>query len=311
MSLSLLQKHLAYWMLFNEMKGVTTSSILDLLNRYGGLESAFLAYIRSKDALPIRVVKDRGVQSWERLAALYLRAVQTAERDQVRILTAIGKGYPKRLMKIPNMPPTLFVRGNADALNAQKAVAIVGTRKPSAYGRKKAYQIAHGLAKSGYVIISGLAFGIDTQAHLGALDAQGTTVAVLASYVCNIVPKSNQDIAERILSLNGAIASEYPPGTKPTRDKFVYRNRLIAALTDATIIVEGYLRSGTRHQASYSRELHRRIFVVSPDDRQDPQAELPLYLERRGAEAIESANDFLEAMESTKGDGIEGSKVRM
>ncbi len=216
-------------------------------------------------------------------------------RDGVQIYPMIGSGYPHSLFDLTDPPMTIYVRGKLPSF--EKSVAIVGTRDPTEYGKMMAYRIAKHLASKGYVIVSGLAYGVDSQAHTGALDAGGTTVAVLPSYVGNVVPKGNLNLANRILTNSGALISEHPVGTRVRPHMFVQRNRIIAALARQSIIIEASLESGTRHQAAFAKELKRPIFVLEPQDATVRQAELPIYLKNEGAISITEADDVIEAIE--------------
>ncbi|MHA1735949.1 MAG: DNA-processing protein DprA, partial [Candidatus Thorarchaeota archaeon] len=225
----------------------------------------------------------------------YVEMIGRLRSDGVTAIPMIAGAYPKKLLELEDPPATLFCRGNQLLLNRTDCVAIVGTREPSDFGAKMSFALGRRFAMAGFVVVSGLAFGIDAAAHRGALEGGGATMAVLPSYVGNIVPKGNANIAERILNSGGALVSEYPPGAPVLKENFVARNRIIAALASSTIVVEGTLRSGTRHQARFARRLDRPLFVLAPRDRSAPAAELPLYLmEREGAKPVTNEVDALQ-----------------
>jgi DNA processing protein len=169
--------------------------------------------------------------------------------------------FPPKLLSIPDVPKKLFIRGELPD-HQRLHVAIVGSRKPTAYGREVTLKLAEKLARRGAVIVSGLALGVDALAHQGALNAQGTTVAVLAGGVDNPSPFSNRRIAENILDSNGAIISEYEPGTSPRLHQFLVRNRIVSGLSDILIITEASERSGTLNTAMHALSQGRDVYVV-------------------------------------------------
>ena len=175
------------------------------------------------------------------------------------------------------------------------AVAIVGTRKPTAYGREVTYQIAYDLAKRGIVIISGMALGVDGIAHKACLDAGGTTLAVLGNGVDIIYPASHRDLAKNIINSGGAILSEYEPGTEARDFHFLQRNRIVSGLSDAIIITEAAIRSGTLSTAAHALEQGREVFVV-PGNITSPLSAGCNKLIKQGAHPITCADDILEVI---------------
>lgn len=172
-------------------------------------------------------------------------------------------GYPTALRTLPDAPPVIWIRGDATVIDAcpEHALGIVGTRRPTLTGRDAARRIAAGVSRAGGLIISGMALGIDAASHEGALSVGTPTVAVLASGADTPTPTSNTRLYDRILD-RGAIISEMPPGTRPFRWSFPARNRLIAALSDATLVVEAPLRSGALITATQATDLGRSIYAV-------------------------------------------------
>lgn len=206
-------------------------------------------------------------------------------------------GYPELLRMTPSPPETIYVSGeikNADTL----AVAIVGSRTASAYGKKTAETFAFELAKQGVTIVSGLARGIDTVAHLSALNAGGRTIAVIGSGLDIIYPPENDDLARQIVK-NGALVSEFNPGTKPLPENFLQRNRVVAGLSLAVIIIEGRRRSGTLSTARHAAEAGREVFAV-PGPIDSPLSEAPLYLIEQGAQVAKSPEQVLDYIKSAK-----------
>ncbi len=193
------------------------------------------------------------------------------ERLGIRGVTAEDAAYPARLRAIELPPPVLFVRGDVRALAAEREVAVVGTRRPTDDGRRAASRIAAALAACGATVVSGLAVGIDGSAHAGALLAGGATVAVLGSGHARLYPASHADLAQEIERAGGAVVSELPPDTAPHPSGFPRRNRIIAGLADATVVVEAGERSGALITAGWAMEQGRPVFACpGPMDR--PQA---------------------------------------
>jgi DNA processing protein len=179
---------------------------------------------------------------------------------ELRTLCGRDEAYPPLLAQLHDPPLSLYVRGSAEVLR-EPAVAIVGARSCSAYGSQVARSVARELAAAGVVVVSGLARGIDGEAHRGALDAGGPTVAVLGCGIDRDYPRSHAGLAERIRT-TGAVVSEYPPGTEPAAWRFPARNRIIAGLCLATVVVEARERSGALITADFALELGREVFAV-------------------------------------------------
>jgi DNA processing protein len=204
--------------------------------------------------------------------------------------------YPERLAEIPDAPPLLYIRGQwlpAD----EWCVAVVGTRRATAYGRQASGELARGLAANRVTIVSGLARGIDTVAHRAALDAGGRTVAVLANGLDTIYPPENARLADEIAE-RGALIADYPLGTKPRADFFPRRNRIMSGVALGTLVVEGDHDSGAMITARFALEQGREVFVV-PGSIFSPQSRGPHSLLRDGATPVASAAEILEALNLT------------
>ncbi len=170
-------------------------------------------------------------------------------------------GFTSVLKNYEGMPHTLFIAGSLPKDHI-KAVAIVGSRKPTDYGKHVTHQLAYGLAKQGVVIISGLAFGIDKIAHEAALEAGGTTIAIMANGLHRVYPAAHTGLAEQIVKSGGAIISEQEPGVDARKYHFLARNRLISGLADAVIITEATHRSGTLSTVGHALDQNKEIFAV-------------------------------------------------
>lgn len=176
----------------------------------------------------------------------------------------IENGFLSSLKALPAPPKELWLRGKLPDGERSKVVSIVGSRKNTKYGEEVAYKLAYDLAKQGIIVVSGMAFGIDTCAHRGCLDAGGITIAILGTPIDKVYPASNRGLAERILE-NGAIISEYPPGSKTLPFQFIERNRIVSGLADAVVVVEAAARSGTLTTVAHALEQGKDVFAVPGD----------------------------------------------
>lgn len=185
-------------------------------------------------------------------------------KEGLNVLVVGGPDYPPQLGQLPDAPPVIFVRGSVSVLKEARMLAVVGTRRLTAYGESAAKMICRPLASSGVVIVSGLALGIDAVAHASALDTRARTVAVLGSGVdrASVGPRSNSGLAERIVELGGALISEHPPGTEGQKHHFPLRNRIIAGLSRGVLVVEAAERSGALITAAAALEYDRDVFAI-------------------------------------------------
>lgn len=221
------------------------------------------------------------------------KELQLAEKLGVSIINLLDPRYPKPLKSIPDPPPVLYLKGSltpADNL----AVAIVGSRRCSLYGKEQASRLAHLLASAGFTIVSGMARGIDTAAHQGALSASGRTIAVAGSGLANTFPPENKQLAELITN-SGAYISELPLNFEPLAENFPPRNRIIAGLSLATIVVEAGLRSGALITANAALEYNREVMAV-PGKIDSPLSKGSHQLIKQGAKLIDSLEDIMDAL---------------
>ena len=209
---------------------------------------------------------------------------------QIEEILIDSKEYPEKLKNIYDSPKKLYVIGNKNLLY-KKGIAIVGTRNATAYGKKVAYDFAKELSENDIVVISGLALGIDTYAHIGAL--KGGTIAVLGSGIDQIYPKENVELAREILKNNSCIISEYPLGSKPESLHFPQRNRIISGLGEGVLVVEANKKSGALITAEFALEQGKEVFVV-PGDIRKPQSEGTNKLIQDGAMLVTVGKEILE-----------------
>lgn len=234
-----------------------------------------------------------------------LALLRHALADEARLLGGLAKKkmalvlredaqYPPLLRQIAHPPHLLYVYGETD-LTDRFPVAVVGTRRASAYGLTHTREIAAELAQTGVCIVSGLALGIDAAAHTGALDGGGRTVAVLGSALDKLYPQENKPLMRRILGSGGSVVSEYAPGTPPSRYSFLQRNRIIAGMCLGTLVREGPRRSGALNTATRTLENGREVFAL-PGNVDSPGAQLPNMLISEGARLVTGAADILSAL---------------
>ncbi|MFR4115197.1 MAG: DNA-processing protein DprA [Alphaproteobacteria bacterium] len=253
-----------------------------LLRQYGSAEAALAA-------LPA------GRRTFSRSAAQ--KEFELARRQNIRLLAFDDPEYPENLRAAEDAPPVIYVRGQINCLRQPLSLSIVGARNASLNGRKLASQISCELTSQGIMIVSGMARGIDTAAHKGAmfaLNRTGSTVAILGTGIDIAYPAENQKLCEQIAG-QGAVISEFPLGTEPSAGNFPRRNRIVSALTDGTLVVEASLHSGSLITARLALEQGRDVFAV-PGFPTDERSAGPNKLIKDGAFLVENAEDILNVL---------------
>lgn len=210
-----------------------------------------------------------------------INTISPDEHSFFQIISTIAQ-KPKTLYFIGTLPDERF-----------PVVGIVGTRKPTSYGKEVTFQLAYKLAQKGVIIVSGLAIGVDAIAHKAALEAGGTTIAVLANGLDSIYPATHRKLAEDIVKSGGALISEYPPGTQARDFQFLARNRIVSGLSDAIVVTEAASRSGTLATVAHALEQNREVFAV-PGNITSPLSVGPNRLIQQGAHPATSADDILQ-----------------
>jgi DNA processing protein len=285
-----------YWIGFNLVKGIGTVRLRVLIDTFGDLQSAWEAPV---DALRAAGLSAKVVESLVKVRTeISLEVVSERIRSAgTEVLTWQDEDYPGRLREVNGSPPVLYVRG--DLLPEDEwAVAIVGTRRMTSYGRQIAEKVARTMASSGVTVVSGLARGVDAVAHRAALDAGGRTLAVLGSGIDRIYPPEHKRLAEKI-SNRGALISDYPFGTPPEAFNFPPRNRIISGLSMAVVVIEAGTRSGALITASFAADQGRDVFAV-PGNINAPQSKGANALIQKGARPMLDPRDILEALNLTK-----------
>lgn len=218
--------------------------------------------------------------------------IKYMQKYEIEIVTIYDKEYPNKLRNIYDPPTTLYIKGNKEILNSN-SIAIIGCRECSNYGKEVARKVAYKLGKENISIISGLAKGIDSQAHLGCLNAKGKTIAVLGSGLDRIYPKENLKLYNEIIANGGAIVSEYIIGTTPDKMNFPARNRIISGLSDGLVVVEAKQKSGTLITVDFALEQGKNIFVV-PGNITSANSIGTNELIKQGAKCITTVEDILD-----------------
>jgi len=285
-----------YWIGFNLIKGIGAVRMQGLIAYFGDLESAWVASPADLAGAGLgRKIIERVVSARENVDLD--KVWEKIEKQGIKILTWQDEAYPQRLKEIDQPPPVLYVRGEylPDDLFA---VSIVGTRRVTPYGRQITEELASFLAANGLTVISGLARGVDSIAHQTALKAGGRTIGILGSGVDRIYPPENRALAKKMME-HGAIISDYAPGTPPEASNFPPRNRIIAGLSLAVVVVEAGETSGALITAEFAAEQGREVFAV-PGSILAPQSKGTNKLIQQGALPLLSITDLMQALDITR-----------
>jgi len=284
-----------YWVGFNMVKGIGAVRFKALLDAFGTAEAAWNA---SPEAMAETGLSRKIIESFQRVhKGVSLEVVwEKIQTLGVNVLTWDDEGYPRHLKEIDQPPPVLYIRGSY-VPEDEWAVAIVGTRRVTSYGRQVAQEVATALAQSGVTIVSGLARGVDSIAHQAAVNTGGRTLAVLGNGIDLIYPPENRSLATKIME-QGALVSDYAIGTPPDGINFPPRNRIISGLSLAVIIIEAGETSGALITASFAAEQGRDVFAV-PGNINAPQSQGTNRLIRDGAQPLLNPQDVLEALNLT------------
>jgi DNA processing protein len=296
-----------FWIGFNLVKGIGSTRMRALLDHFGSAEVAWHAQLEELQAAGLSPRLAEAVNQTRNSETL-TRLLIEIEQKGIQVLTWQDSDYPRRLKEIDQAPPVLYLHGIL-CDEDQWAVAVVGTRRITAYGRQVTDEIAEGLARQGVTVISGLARGVDSIAHQAALRTEGRTLAVLGSGVDQIYPPEHRKLAEQICQ-NGAILSDYPPGTAPEATNVPPRNRIISGLAQAVVVVEAGEKSGALITASFAAEQGREVFAV-PGYLYAPQSKGTNQLIRAGARIYLELQDILEALNLTRVEQFRSARVSL
>ncbi len=225
--------------------------------------------------------------------------IRNTERIRSRIITLIDPEYPELLKQIYDPPVLFWIKGEVNALS-KPGIGVIGTRNTTSYGRKMANKLSKELGKEGLCIYSGLAEGIDSIAHEAALEVHAPTVAVLGSGIDNLYPRNNADLANQIIKNDGAVITEFPPGTKPDAGNFPIRNRVVSGLSLGVLVVESGIQGGSMITADLALDQNREVFTI-PHTLDNASGTGCNYLIKTGAaKLVQSLDDILDELPHTQ-----------
>ena len=279
-----------YWLGLTRIGGLGVRGAHRLIEHFASPRAAYMASLTELEScgIPAHVAQAVFAQAGLKDAE---KEIEAASKARCQLFAYDHPDYPPLLRQIPDPPLVLYVRGDVRVLS-QHALAIVGTRRPSAYGSQVAHKLARDLAERQMVIVSGLARGIDSCAHRGALEGKGKTVAVQGRGMDAIYPSENRKLAEKIVE-SGAVISEFPFGTGPTPENFPIRNRIISGLALGVVVVEAAEYSGSLITARLALEQNREVFAV-PGNITTAQSFGPNHLIKQGAKLVDQWVDVIE-----------------
>lgn len=284
-------QNLRFWLWLVLSGRCATERNVKILNHFGTPEAAFTA--KRKDYEKIEGIRQPDIDLFcNKSLDMADRVLETCNKKEIRIVTINDVEYPFRLKHISPVPLLFYVKGEIPKEVNDLSISIVGTREPTAYGEAAAEKISYDLASMGVAVISGMARGVDTAAHKAALRAGGKTVAVLGSGVDYIYPYENKMLYEEITH-SGAVISEFPPMTKPERENFPIRNRIISGISKGTVVVESNEKGGSMITARLALEQGRDVFAV-PGAINSSQSLGTNELIKQGAKLVTSAVDVIE-----------------
>jgi len=287
------EEHRKYWIALNLVLAANLRATKKIVDKFPQISDAFKSPREDLIALGLAEEEARALTS-SKILDQAQREIEKFKQKEFSILTLEDKEYPDYLREIFDPPFVLYCAGKVEALKGP-AVAVVGARKPSPYGRAVAERVAHDLASRGIVVVSGLARGVDSIAHWGAIRG-GKTVAVLGSGLENIYPRENRKLFEKITE-TGAVVTEFPRNTPPLGFHFPIRNRIIAGLSLALVVVEATQRSGSLISARLALEQNREVMAV-PGNITSELSQGTNWLIKTGAKPVENWEDVAEELPS-------------
>jgi DNA processing protein len=289
-----LSEERAYWLSWSQIPGVGPVSLKRIQQHLGSLQAAWTAseqVLSEIEGLSKKVISGI-VETRSRLNPTQL--LETHSQENPQFWTPADADYPRLLLELPSPPPVLYYRGQVQPQENQgitPLVALVGTRYPTEHGRRWTRKISAALAQHGFTVVSGMAAGIDGEAHRACLEAGGRTIAVLGTGVDSVYPANHRQLHEQIQQ-QGLLLSEYAVGTKPERGNFPARNRIIAGLSRAILVMEAPEKSGSLITARYASEFGRDVYTL-PNSPEIEEAKGCLRLIHQGAEIIVHEEELL------------------
>lgn len=285
-----MNKHLKYFVAFGAMPSIAYTDWEKFLGYFPDIASAWEG--ESSDFLSAGLT-GKWVQdfNYHRSRVNPEKILTDLDKHSVTAITIFDKDYPVLLKEIHHPPHVIYIKGDLRKEDTN-AIAIVGSRKGSDYGKKNTFKLARGLSGAGITVVSGLAIGLDTEAHKGALDGGGRTIAVLAGGLDKIYPPCNRVLSEKII-LNGCLLSEKPLGADIGKQSFPARNRIISGLSHGVVIAEAGEHSGTLHTANFALEQNRQVYAI-PGRVDNPLSVGPNEFLKKGAKPVTEVGDILE-----------------
>ncbi len=284
-----------YWIAFSAIEQIDSSFVQRLFNYFGDIEIAFKASLNELSNIDGLSVKKAQTFVNERAKINPDRVLEEVIRKEIKFLTFEDQNYPFMLKNISNPPVVLYYKGDLDICNLEKTLAIVGSRKASTHAKDVLTKILTEFRGTDICIVSGLASGIDTTAHQGALSNNLKTIGVIASGFDFIYPTSNKALYEKIMNGNGAIVSEYYPTFEPLPFRFPHRNRIVSGLSYGTLVAEAAIKSGALITANLTLEQGRELMCI-PGLISNPNTQGIYKLLKQGATMTTCAEDILSAL---------------
>jgi len=286
-----------YWLAWSKIKGIGAVTLKRIYDHFGSVETAWT--VNESELLKIEGIAKKLVNNIkEEKSKINPKEVYIKHREKnPQFFTPSDQEYPQLLLEIPSPPPVLYYQGKIDISEHQgltPLIGIVGTRKPTEHGKRWTYNISKALAQSGFTVVSGLAEGIDTIAHRGCLDGGGRTIAVLGNGLDRVYPSNNKQLMAEIAE-KGLILTEYEYGSLPERGNFPARNRIVAGLCRAVLVMEAPEKSGALITARYATEFNRDVYTL-PNTPDNVQARGCLRLIHNGAEVIITEQELLSSL---------------
>lgn len=282
---------------FKDIKGLGVKNLEKIHHQFKDFKLAFNSSIErfqnvisnKKILREIEKIQKNGEKTAEKIKNIK----KTLHKNKISYISYFNEKFPDQLKHIDTPPIGLFIKGNFIFNELNKSISIVGTRNCSFYGHSKAREIAQDLARKGFIIISGLARGTDLEAHIGALEGGGKTIAIPGSGLNQIYPPEHQELAKDIIK-EGTLISEFDLNLKARGFMLAKRNRIISALSKASLIIEGGINSGTKHEIKYAQSQNKIIFALEPNNNEERSSSLPqLLIKKKIAIPIKSALEII------------------
>jgi DNA processing protein len=300
------QSNEVFWLALAMTPGLSAARVRSVVEHFGGVEAVFRASLTNLEGAGLRPASAQAIALGKSLESAQEELIRAAAAG-AQLVPLDSPNYSAQLRQIYDPPAVLYIRGDASLLQ-KPGIAVVGTRHPTPYGIGMAERLSCDLAVRGLVMISGMARGVDSAAHRGAVTARGKTVAVFGTGVDVIYPRENSRLAEQILGLGGALVSEFRMGTPPTPQNFPIRNRVISGLSAGVLVVEAGEYSGTRITARCALEQNREVFAV-PGNVTNKLSWGPNTLIKQGAKLTATWEDIWEELPSELRMSLEGSEL--